>query len=412
MWTLWRSGAVIESDDPADLSGAAQLYRGPFLDGFDLHAPEFDVWLRSVRQHHHERVIETLKKLLRHYMIAENLDRALTFGSHLLSLDPMREGVHRSLMELYLRQGRYIDALRQYEQCVAILHRELNIEPDAQTKKLHQQIVERRRRRHDDGREDAGDPKSGGKRDAASQERLASERPPFARSGLPLPFADSARRLERRQMTVLTVSLGGLNALADSLDLEELRPAVNAWRRRCAETVARFDGVPAHFSGEIMTFYFGYPQAHEHCAEQAIRAGMALIETALIETAPNDVAVADDAASPDLAKTPRLRAAVAASPVVVGDFSSEGEPPAHDVIGEAPGMALRLLCAAPSGALMISGRTRDIVGDLFQYAPVSPETCPSPARDAASPCPNGPPAGGCSARTPPRAVSRRFAARP
>jgi DNA-binding SARP family transcriptional activator/class 3 adenylate cyclase len=395
---------LLESDDPADLAGATQLYRGPFLDGFDLHAPEFDVWLRSVRQHHHEQVIETLKKLLRHYMIAENVDRALTFGSRLLSLDPMREGVHRSMMELHLRQGRYIDALRQYEQCVAILHRELNIEPDARTKKLHQQIIERRRQRQEDGREDAkdhkhsdhkyGDHKPGEKRDAPSTERLPSERVHWQAAdaaalsaALPfsLPFAASARRLERRQMTVLTCALGALNTLADSLDLEDLRPAVNAWRRRCAEAVARFDGVPAHFSGEIMTFYFGYPQAHEHCAEQAVRAGMTLIKMTLIEMALTEMAVAGDAASPALAKTPGLRVAVATSPVVVGDFSGEGEPPVHDVIGEAPGMALRLLCATPPGALLISGQTRGVVGDLFHYAPVSLDACPLPARAADDP---------------------------
>jgi len=55
---------------------------------------------------------------------------------------------------------------------------------------------------------------------------------------------------------------------------------------------------------------FGYPQAQEHDAEQAVRAGLALI----------------DAISRLGDKPVRLRLGIATGPVVVGDLVGRGEP--------------------------------------------------------------------------------------
>jgi DNA-binding SARP family transcriptional activator len=337
-----------ESDDPADLRTASQLYRGPFLDGFDIQAPEFEAWMNSVHQQLNERAIRLLRKLLHHHISAGETDSALTVGSRLLSLDPLREGVYRSLMELHLRQGRYVDALRQYEQCAAVLRRDLGVEPDAQTRKLYLQILERRRRRQDEKQDEKPD---------QTGKALPVE-PEMRRPPVPLPFPFEPGRLERRQMTVVACAMPGLNTLADSMELEELRPAVNACRERFAAAAARFGGVPAIFPGEIMLFYFGYPQAQEHGAEQAVRAGLALLE----EAAKLDPAVFE---------CRQISASAASSPVVAGDFAASREEPVHGLVGEAPGLALVLLSSARPGELVISEQTRNIVGDLFLCEPVS-----------------------------------------
>ena len=60
---------------------------------------------------------------------AENLSPALT-------IDPLQEAVHRSLMKTLNAQGRTDAALSQYEACRKILARELQVEPDAETRKL------------------------------------------------------------------------------------------------------------------------------------------------------------------------------------------------------------------------------------------------------------------------------------
>lgn len=337
---------LLATGDPADLSAAAQLYRGAFLDGFDIQAPEFEIWMNSVRHQHNERVITSLRKLLKYYISVDDVDRALTIGSRLISHDPMREGVYRDLMELHLRQGRYIDALRAYEQCVAVLRKELGIEPDAQTRALHQQILERRRRRHE-GKEE----------EKHNRVRKDLKRNAGWAAGHPPPLAFSPGRLERRQMTVVACALPGLNQLADAVDLDELRPAVKDYRERLTAAAARFDGVPANFFGEIMTFYFGYPLAHEHAAEQAVRAGLALIEEA-------------SQLDPVLLEAGQLSVGVASSPVVAGDFASGNDESGPGLLGEAPGLALALLAAAGPGDLAISRRTRNMIGDLFRCEPL------------------------------------------
>lgn len=48
-------------------------------------------------------------------------------------------------MRLYARQGRRAAALRQYQVCVGVLQRELGTEPEAETKQLYREILQRRR---------------------------------------------------------------------------------------------------------------------------------------------------------------------------------------------------------------------------------------------------------------------------
>src|SRR6185503_19576267 len=62
----------------------------------------------------------------------------------LLTLDPLQEVVHRTLMRLYAGLGRRGTALRQYQQCVSVLGRELGVEPEAETKQLYQEILRQR----------------------------------------------------------------------------------------------------------------------------------------------------------------------------------------------------------------------------------------------------------------------------
>jgi hypothetical protein len=61
----------------------------------------------------------------------------------LLGLDPLQEAVHRTLMRLYARQGRRGAALKQYQVCVGVLQRELGTTPEAETRKLYQELLRR-----------------------------------------------------------------------------------------------------------------------------------------------------------------------------------------------------------------------------------------------------------------------------
>ena len=81
--------------------------------------------------------------------------------------------------------------------------------------------------------------------------------------------------------------------------------------------------------GDGVLVYFGYPQAHEHDAERAVQAGLALVE-----------------ATPKLntvAGVPlHVRVGIATGLVVVGDLIGSGDAQEQAVVGETPNLAARL----------------------------------------------------------------------
>ena len=61
-----------------------------------------------------------------------------------------------------------------------------------------------------------------------------------------------------------------------------IRKTCAKWFRtyhRCVtDTVRRFGGFVAQYMGDGVLVYFGYPRAHEHDAERAVRAGLELVD--------------------------------------------------------------------------------------------------------------------------------------
>lgn len=83
-----------------------------------------------------------LRRLLRHRVDSGVPDGAIAAATRLLALDPLDESIHRTLMRLHAEGGRRGAALRQYEACATILRRELDIEPDAETRALHRILLQ------------------------------------------------------------------------------------------------------------------------------------------------------------------------------------------------------------------------------------------------------------------------------
>ena len=72
--------------------------------------------------------------------------------------------------------------------------------------------------------------------------------------------------------------LVGSTALSARLDPEDLRGIITAYHRCSMELVERNGGFVAKYMGDGVLAYFGYPKAHEHDAERAVRAGLGLVE--------------------------------------------------------------------------------------------------------------------------------------
>jgi DNA-binding SARP family transcriptional activator len=135
----------IAEGTPAALEAALPAYRGDLLAGLSVEgAAGFEEWLLGERERLRELALDGLAKLLAHQRAAGETEAAIQTGLTLLTLDPLQEPVHRTLMRLYRDAGRRGAALRQYQQCVEILQRELGIEPEAETKQLYQEILRQR----------------------------------------------------------------------------------------------------------------------------------------------------------------------------------------------------------------------------------------------------------------------------
>nr|WP_284732026.1 AAA family ATPase [Mesorhizobium sp. dw_380] len=157
---------------------------------------------------------------------------------------------------------------------------------------------------------------------------------------------------ERRQLTVMFVDLVGSTALATRLDPEDLREVIGDYHRCVADTVAHFGGFVAKYMGDGVLVYFGYPQAHENAAEQAVRAGLALVNVVRLLPEPEPLLV---------------RIGIGTGQVVVGDLITAGEGQERGVVGETPNLAARLQALAEPDAVVIGPQTRQLVGDLFEY---------------------------------------------
>jgi class 3 adenylate cyclase len=150
---------------------------------------------------------------------------------------------------------------------------------------------------------------------------------------------------------VLFCDLVGSTALAARLDPEDLREIIGMYHRCVADTVGRFDGFVAKYMGDGVLVYFGYPQAHEDDAEQAVRAGLALV----------------DAVGRLQALEPlRVRVGIGTGEVVGGDLITSGDGHERGVVGETPNLAARLQALAKPSTVVIGPQTRRLLGDLFE----------------------------------------------
>ena len=135
--------ATAEALDPA-----TRLYAGDFLDGFQIDEDKFDQWVLAERDRLHRMALRAHAQLVEQLTRSGSIDEAIAVAQQSLRIDPLQESMHRTLMRLYLQSGDLLNALQQYDSCAKLLRRELDLEPDAETRALQQEIAELRKRRH------------------------------------------------------------------------------------------------------------------------------------------------------------------------------------------------------------------------------------------------------------------------
>src|SRR5215831_3092242 len=135
---------LVAEGTPQALARAAELYRGALLAGLNFKEEPWEEWLRAERDRLQELAVGALEKLLAHHTETGAGEAAIQIARRLLVLGPHDEAVHRSLMRLYLGQGRRASALQQYQVCLQTLQRELGVEPEAETRLLYQELLPQR----------------------------------------------------------------------------------------------------------------------------------------------------------------------------------------------------------------------------------------------------------------------------
>jgi DNA-binding SARP family transcriptional activator len=125
------------------LRSASGLFAGELLEGLAVGEGPFEEWLTAEREQLRALAFHAFQRSLDHDLEAGAQEEALGTALRLLSLDPLQEQVHRSVMELQAELGRPGAALRQYQTCLAVLERELGVSPAVETQQLYQRILRR-----------------------------------------------------------------------------------------------------------------------------------------------------------------------------------------------------------------------------------------------------------------------------
>jgi class 3 adenylate cyclase len=165
---------------------------------------------------------------------------------------------------------------------------------------------------------------------------------------------------ERRHLTVLSCDLVESTGRAERCDLENLGEVMRACQAICADVIDRFEGHVAGFWSDGLLAYFGWPMAHEDDAEQAVRAGLQLVE-------------AVGRLRPRAEMRLQARVGVATGQVVIGDPAGRGASGQDAVIGETPKLAARLQTIAAPGGVVIGEATRPLVDGLFELDELGPQ---------------------------------------
>jgi DNA-binding SARP family transcriptional activator len=125
---------AIARGDLASLERAVGLYRGPLLQGC------VEEWAFQERQAREQAYSQALETLAEGVAAAGDLAAAERSLRRVIAVEPLRETAHRTLMRVLAAGGNYAAALLAYRELRQHLHREVNAEPDPETRALFQEL--------------------------------------------------------------------------------------------------------------------------------------------------------------------------------------------------------------------------------------------------------------------------------
>jgi predicted ATPase/DNA-binding SARP family transcriptional activator len=123
------------------LRDAAGLYRDDFMSGFSLReGANFNEWALANAENLRREFASVLQTLVEEYSVLSQFSPAVPYARRLVDLDPFHEAAHRELMELYVLTDQHAAAIQQYRSLEKLLRKELNLDPQPETRELYRQI--------------------------------------------------------------------------------------------------------------------------------------------------------------------------------------------------------------------------------------------------------------------------------
>jgi TolB-like protein/DNA-binding SARP family transcriptional activator len=131
-----RFEALVREGSRDALRAAADLYRGRFIDDIVIIEEGWSEWLAVERERLQELALGAMVGLGEQELAAGRGEYALRAGQRANAINHLREDAHRLIIQALAATGRKAEALKYYQDLVALLKRELNTEPDAATRSL------------------------------------------------------------------------------------------------------------------------------------------------------------------------------------------------------------------------------------------------------------------------------------
>ena len=133
---VWELREMAHADSGASWQAIASLCAGPLLHGFPPVSPEFDDFLTGMRRELETDVLAAFGRIADDAADGGDMAQCIAILERMLAIDPLREDTHRRLIESYALAGRRADAIRVYTDAKALLRREMDVAPAAETEAL------------------------------------------------------------------------------------------------------------------------------------------------------------------------------------------------------------------------------------------------------------------------------------
>src|SRR4029077_19303423 len=223
---VWLAHGVIDCDaarlmalsgeaSRASLAAAADLYRDPLLADVNIAEEAWTDWLAAERVRLEGLALAAMVSQAEQALQSGDPESALKAAHRAIAVNDLREDAHRLIVQALAAMGRKAEALKHYQDLVALLKRELNTEPDAATRSLVAEL----RSAQPPGRSPAVRVIAKAEAAAASDDEPSSAA--AVRTG----------SSERRQLTIMACNMVDSMALSARLDPEDMRDLIASFHK-------------------------------------------------------------------------------------------------------------------------------------------------------------------------------------